>query len=445
MKSKYPVCLTDTINIERINSLIMSILPPVFALLRGRTPGQLIIQITDRCNATCPQCSMRVSNNFSRSSLSVQQCRDIIDRAAKNGVQALSITGGEPLLHLDDICELMNYAKTAGIKYTRTGTNGFFLRAPDQPGFTEKLKRNVEKLANAGIRNFWISIDSADPTVHESMRGFKGVIKGLEQALPIFHEAGLYPTANMGLNRNLGGIKNNIFTSTQKPSTPEEEQEYINCVEEGLHAFFSLVINLGFTIVNFCYPMSVDTDDKGLEAVYPASSVESVIKFSRQEKALLFSALLSTVPKYRNKIRVFSPLCSLYTLKKIYSGEPATPFPCRGGIDYFFINASDGKTYPCGYRGMDNLGSYRQGIIENNPKAFCSRCDWECFRDPSELCGPIIHGLTEPFSLFKKYKRDATYYRLWRDDLRYYKRCDFFHGNNAFDMKRLATYVPPIQ
>ncbi len=386
---------------------------------------------------------MRVSNNFSRSSLSFKKCRDIIDRAAKNGVQALSITGGEPLLYLDDVCELMAYARSAGIQYTRTGTNGYFLRNPDKPGFIDHVKRSVEKLANAGIRNFWISIDSAVPSVHESMRGFDGVIKGIEKALPIFHQAGLYPTANMGINRNLGGLNNNIFTSTHVPATPGEEQDYVACVEEGLRSFFSLVANLGFTIVNFCYPMSVDTDEKGLEAVYPASSVESVIRFSKKEKSLLFKALLNTVPQYRSALRIFSPLSSLYTLLQVYNGKEMAPFPCRGGINYFFINASDGQTYPCGYRGMDNLGSYRQGISTTVPKAFCTRCDWECFRDPSELFGPIVHGFREPLSLLKKYKRDATYYRLWRDDLRYYKRCDFFNGNRAFDLKRLETYSPP--
>lgn len=419
----------------------MSILSPFLGLVRGRTPGQLIIQITDRCNATCPQCSMRVSNNFTRSSLSFKRCRDIIDRAGKNGVQALSITGGEPLLHIDDVCELMNYAKKVGIQYTRTGTNGFFLKNPERPDFLDRVKRNVEKLASGGIRNFWISIDSSVSSLHESMRGFQGVIKGIEKAIPIFHDAGLYPTANMGINRNLGGLQENIFTSTKVPATADQEQEYVGCVEEGLRSFFSLVNNLGFTIVNFCYPMSVDTDDKGLEAVYPASSVESVIKFSKKEKGLLFEAMLKTIPQFRNSIRIFSPLSSLYTLEQVYKDKTTKPFPCRGGIDYFFINASDGKTYPCGYRGMDNLGSYRQGMTGTDKKAFCTRCDWECFRDPSELCGPIVHGFREPLSLLKQYKRDKRYYHLWREDLRYYRLCNYFDGNKPFSTSELSRHV----
>ena len=82
------------------------------------------------------------------------------------------------------------------------------------------------------------------------------------------------------------------------------------------------MIDLGFTIVNACYPMSVDKDStEGLDAVYGATSEASLIQFSRQERALVFKALFDTIPFYRSKIRIFSPRTSLYSLHKaIYSG-----------------------------------------------------------------------------------------------------------------------------
>ena len=51
-----------------------------------------------------------------------------------------------------------------------------------------------------------VSIDSADPKTHEEMRGLKGVIKGIEIALPILHKHGIYPVANLGINRNIAGL-----------------------------------------------------------------------------------------------------------------------------------------------------------------------------------------------------------------------------------------------
>jgi hypothetical protein len=63
----------------------------------------------------------------------------------------------------------------------------------------------VEQLANSSLRNFWISLDSAVDRVHDAMRGFPGVVAGIAKALPIFHQAGIYPAVNLGINRNVGG------------------------------------------------------------------------------------------------------------------------------------------------------------------------------------------------------------------------------------------------
>lgn len=93
-------------------------------LFRGRLPGQLIIQYSNHCNADCPQCGMRRSETISRASLDKDQTKRLIDEAAAQGVRALSLTGGEPLLFLDDIVDLINHASKAGIPYVRTGTKG---------------------------------------------------------------------------------------------------------------------------------------------------------------------------------------------------------------------------------------------------------------------------------------------------------------------------------
>jgi molybdenum cofactor biosynthesis enzyme MoaA len=86
-----------------------------------------VVQITDRCNARCPQCGMRVTESFARSTLATDAIKRMIDAAACRGVQAISFTGGEPLLDLPRLVELIRYAGDAGIPYIRTGTNGFML------------------------------------------------------------------------------------------------------------------------------------------------------------------------------------------------------------------------------------------------------------------------------------------------------------------------------
>lgn len=419
-------------------------------LITGKSPGQLIIQLTDRCNAHCPQCAMRVSNTFKRSTLEPKRCREIIDKAAERGVRALSLTGGEPLLYPKEVARIIKHAARRNIVYTRTGTNGFIFKNPDSPDFSDRVKQTAQLLASTPLRNFWISIDSADPATHEEMRGFSGVIRGIEKAVPVFHQFGLYPTANLGLNRNLAGSENSLFRRGIASDDREQAEEYKEDIRRGLRTFFSFVENLGFTLVNFCYPMSIEAGHSQLQAVYPANSTEHLVRFNDFEKGLIFSALLETIPDYRQKIRIFTPLSALHSLKKSYSQklegsrQKFRPFPCRGGKDYFFINASDGHTYPCGYRGDDDLGDYRQVEPKPTQKNDCDLCDWECFRDPSELAGPILHGLSKPLSLVTRYRRDRTFYKLWRQDLRYYRACDLFDGRVDLKDYQLNRYVRNI-
>lgn len=153
---------------------------------------------------------MRVSSPYSRSTLAMEKCEEIIRAAAAKQISALSLTGGEPLLFLDQICHLATLAGSCGIKYIRTGTNGYLFRYSGQTDFSDRMKRLADQLAATPIRNIWVSIDSADAATHEKMRGLPGMIKGLEKALPIFAERGLHLSANLGINRNFAGDKKNL-------------------------------------------------------------------------------------------------------------------------------------------------------------------------------------------------------------------------------------------
>ncbi len=407
----------------------------LFALFSNTVPGQLIIQYTDKCNARCPQCGMRVTEPFRRSTLQLDTVRRMIDHAAENGVNAISFTGGEPLLFFDDVMQLVRYAGEAGIKYTRTGTNGFIFMNSDKPDFNSRIRRIAEGIAASGLYTFWISIDSADSLLHETMRGLPGVIGGIDKALPIFREYGIYPSANLGINRNTGGASDGRGETSSL--------QFYESFKGAFEKFYRKVIDLGFTIVNACYPMSVDADDAGgLDAVYGATSGASIIQFNRQERTLLFKALFDTIPEYRSKIRIFSPRTSLYSLMRQYTLDESYCFSCRGGIEFFFVNASDGNTYPCGYRGTDNLGKFWELDFKKlDKKAECRRCDWECFRDPSELAGPLLTLFGNPAFFIERVIKDTAYMKLWLEDLRYLAASDFFNGRTAPDYKKMSAFA----
>ena len=414
-------------------------------LLRDHVPGQLVVQMTDRCNAHCPQCGMRVTAAFKRRTLPHDELLRTIDAAAKKGIQAISFTGGEPLMELPLLLALIQRAGDAGIPYIRTGTNGFLFQGSHKPTFYDLISRLAEKLAQTPLRNFWISIDSAYPVVHETMRGFEGVIDGIAKAIPIFHQHGLYPSANLGINRNIGG-RQTRFISYAGNSEAAYLTAFQRAFEQALRRFYQLVKELGFTIVNTCYPMSIESEkvENGtveLAPVYAATATDALVRFTRLEKAALFQAVKTVIPEFRNQVRIFSPLCALYRLCGQYKDAKTPQHGCRGGKDFYFIAAQDGNTYPCGYRGRENLGKFWDlPIADNNPSSDCRQCDWECFIDPSELFAPLLDAAKRPVRLGVKITSDPHFYRLWQEDLRYYRTCDYFNGRRQPNLKALNRF-----
>jgi len=415
------------------------------SILNNRIPGQIVIQITDRCNACCPQCGMRTTERFPRSTLDTEAIKKTIDAAARQGVQAISFTGGEPLLDLPRLIELINHAGDAGIPFIRTGTNGFLFRHPEKKGFESRVAKLADQLAATPLRNFWISLDSAVDSVHEQMRGFPGVVAGIAKALPLFHQAGIYPAVNLGINRNVGGAATRSLSRSAVGSDAAYLEMFYNRYRKAFTRFYQRVIDLGFTTANTCYPMSIDVSEQnqGLNAVYAATTVDDIVRFSPLEKQMLFRALQMTIRRYRSKIRIFSPLCSLEALMRQYSGNDLsdTTYGCRGGVDFFFINAADGNAYPCGYRGNDNFGKLNEREIRKikppQEKDGCRQCDWECFRDPSEMLGPLLEVVSDPLGFTRRVARQPRLLRTWIEDVAYYRACDFFDGRRPPNYRKL--------
>ena len=263
------------------------------------------------------------------------------------------------------------------------------------------------------------------------MRGLSGVIKGIEKAIPIFHAHGIYPSVNLGINRATGGSQQPYLAQTTN-------EEFQRLFEAAFERFYRFVGDLGFTIVNACYPMSSEPqnlEEKSLfeninSSLYGAASHDPVISFSQQEKALIFKALFNTIPKFRDKIRIFSPRCSLYGLIRKFSRSQPSLFPCRGGIDFFFVECESGTIHPCGFR-MEHhktLPDLERRLAE---EFSCDRCEWECFRDPSDVLGPFADLFSHPIKLSGKILKEPQFFKLLLQDLRYYRACEFFNGRLA--------------
>jgi len=379
---------------------------------------------------------MRRTAPFRRTLLCTDDVRRIIDHAAASGITSLSFTGGEPFLFPNELINLIGYAGEAGIRFIRTGTNGFLFMNPDRPGFAADINRLAEALAATELYTFWISIDSSVPELHETLRGLPGVMKGMERALPIFHKHGIYPSANLGITKNI------LVTGTDSGDSPKSAT--VEGFRSGFRAFFTRIIDLGFTIANACYPMSIgEATNDSLNPVYGATAEDDLVRFSAEERIALFRALRDTVPEFRSRIRIFSPLSSLHALELEHGGNKDYSRPCRGGADFFFIDAQGGDTYPCGYRGEENLGKF-WNLDLSRPllTASCRQCDWECFRDPAELLGPFHEFFSGPANLLGRLLLDRSHTSLWLNDLRYFRATDFFNGRRPPDYGKLSRFAP---
>ena len=410
----------------------MSLLATCRSLFRGRLPGQAVIQVTTRCNARCVQCGMSADRAFARHTLDPEVVERILDTAARLGMQAVSFTGGEPLLDFKGLTAMIRSARRRGIPYVRTGTNGFMFQRHEAPDFRDRMRRTADELLESGIRNFWVSLDSCDPDIHESNRGLPGVVRGMAKALPVFHQAGLYPSVNLGINRLCGGRIPDL-------TAPFEAERFREGFARAFTNFFSFAGELGFTIANCCYPMSGEE-----EAVYQATSTDPFIVFDPAEKKAMLEALRDVVPAFRPRIRLFTPISSLDALISQLDGHGCDTYACRGGSDFLFIDATRGHAFPCGYRSEDDLGPFWELRDLPEDACDCRRCDWECFRDPSELLGPFGAALTSPVEMFRKFSSRPGAFGTWLTDLRYYLACDTFDGTRPMRAERLERFGRPV-
>ena len=107
-----------------------------------------------------------------------------LDQIRATGTPVAVLSGGEPLMR-DDLCTIARYGTDLGLRIVM-GTSGYFLDRP-----------MAENLKEAGIRAVAISLDSADPIIHDSFRGVSGAWERAIQAIRNCTDAGIGVQINM--------------------------------------------------------------------------------------------------------------------------------------------------------------------------------------------------------------------------------------------------------
>ena len=153
-----------------------------------------IIELTDRCNLTCPTCyaSSSPSHGRHRTLAEVERMLDIVV-ASEDEPDVVQLSGGEPTLH-PDFFAVMDMAKARPIRHLMINTNG--LRMARDPAFVERLATYMP-----GIE-VYLQFDSlrADPLI--SLRG-EDLRSVREQAIAALNAHNISTTLVVTLQKGL--------------------------------------------------------------------------------------------------------------------------------------------------------------------------------------------------------------------------------------------------
>ncbi len=141
-------------------------------------PICLTWELTYACNLACVHC-LSSSGRRDPDELTTAEARQVIDELSALGVFYVNIGGGEPMLR-SDFFDLVGYSveHRVGVKFS---TNG-----------TRMTAERARRLAAMEYLDVQISLDGADPTVNDAVRG-DGSFAAARRAMDHLADAGFGP------------------------------------------------------------------------------------------------------------------------------------------------------------------------------------------------------------------------------------------------------------
>lgn len=152
----------------------------------GRKIDYLRVSVTDRCNLRCRYCMPEegITQTAHSALLTFDEIVMICSAMAQLGVQKIKLTGGEPLIRRDVVSLVRDIKGIPGIKKVTLTTNGIL------------LEEKMEDLANAGIDNINVSLDTLQPQLYREITRRDG----LDKALAGIRKALQYPNVGIKIN-----------------------------------------------------------------------------------------------------------------------------------------------------------------------------------------------------------------------------------------------------
>ncbi len=147
----------------------------------------LFWNMTYACNFRCPIC-FSDSGRPTAGELSLQESRQMIDNAARAGVQEFILSGGEPLSH-PHLLELLSYMAQLGCS-ARIATNGSLI--------TDQVLERMQ--SETRVKSFQVSLDTLEPLLYQKIHGCgPGVMEQVLEHMALMMARGFHTTVALRL------------------------------------------------------------------------------------------------------------------------------------------------------------------------------------------------------------------------------------------------------
>lgn len=129
----------------------------------------VIFAITKKCPLKCEHCFEWEALN-QKEKLTLENLKEIISRFQRSGTSQIQLSGGEPLVRIKELSDIVSVASHKSEIWVLT--SGFNLTA-----------ENAKKIKSAGLTGVVISLDHHDPVKHNAFRNFEKSYTWVEEAV----------------------------------------------------------------------------------------------------------------------------------------------------------------------------------------------------------------------------------------------------------------------
>ncbi len=172
---------------------------PNLGLFRGgvQRPTMAMVEITNRCNMSCPVCF--ANSDTAQSDIKLEVVKSRINKLISiAGVIPLQISGGEPTLH-PYLPEIIEFAKSSGFKNIELISNG--IRISCEPDYLPLLKK-------AGLTAVYLQFDGLRKETHLAIRG-RNMIEVREKSVQAIRKVKLCCTLAIAVARGINDLEIN--------------------------------------------------------------------------------------------------------------------------------------------------------------------------------------------------------------------------------------------